>query len=136
MSGVSGPWSLAFVARCSVAAGVQWCPLVCHSLQNQKYEEGLQRAVAAVQARGQAAHVLDIGTGTGLLAMMAVRCGADRVTACEVSGVGNQFSESIVGLAEPVDDRLHNRFVGRFKKNCARGQWDEGLISAATPLGI
>lgn len=30
-------------------------------------------------------HMLDIGTGTGLLAMMAVQSGADRATACEVS---------------------------------------------------
>lgn len=29
--------------------------------------------------------VLDIGTGTGLLAMMAAECGADSVHACEVS---------------------------------------------------
>ena len=29
-------------------------------------------------------HMLDIGTGTGLLAMMAVQSGADRATACEV----------------------------------------------------
>ena len=28
-------------------------------------------------------NVLDIGTGTGLLSMMAVSCGADTVTACE-----------------------------------------------------
>ena len=28
-------------------------------------------------------HVLDIGTGTGLLAMMAASEGADSVTACE-----------------------------------------------------
>ena len=28
--------------------------------------------------------MLDIGTGTGLLAMMAARAGATRVTACEV----------------------------------------------------
>ena len=34
---------------------------------------------------GKKVHVLDIGAGTGLLAMMAVRSGADRATACEVS---------------------------------------------------
>ena len=34
--------------------------------------------------RGLPANVLDIGTGTGLLSMMAVTCGADSVTACEV----------------------------------------------------
>ena len=28
--------------------------------------------------------MLDIGTGTGLLSMMAAACGADTVTACEV----------------------------------------------------
>ena len=37
--------------------------------------------------RGQKVHMLDIGTGTGLLAMMAVRSGADKATACEVSDI-------------------------------------------------
>ena len=27
--------------------------------------------------------MVDVGTGTGLLSMMAVQCGADKVTACE-----------------------------------------------------
>lgn len=33
--------------------------------------------------------MLDIGTGTGLLAMMAVKSGADKATACEVSYESN-----------------------------------------------
>ena len=32
---------------------------------------------------GQEVHVLDIGTGTGLLSMMAASLGADTVVACE-----------------------------------------------------
>lgn len=52
--------------------------------QNDKYYEGLRRSVADLRRRGQEVNVLDIGTGTGLLSMMAVACGADSVTACEV----------------------------------------------------
>lgn len=41
--------------------------------------------MSKLKDRGQKVHMLDIGTGTGLLAMMAVRSGADKATACEVS---------------------------------------------------
>lgn len=33
---------------------------------------------------GKKANVLDIGTGTGLLSMMAAELGADSIVACEV----------------------------------------------------
>ncbi|KAL1128975.1 hypothetical protein AAG570_013509 [Ranatra chinensis] len=51
--------------------------------RNQKYYAALRRAIKEKHDRGQDAHVLDIGTGTGLLSMMAAACGADSVVACE-----------------------------------------------------
>lgn len=41
-----------------------------------------RKTLASVVKTGD--HVLDIGTGTGLLAMFAVEAGAAHVTACEV----------------------------------------------------
>ena len=51
--------------------------------RNQKYYIGLKTAINRKHEIGEEANVLDIGTGTGLLSMMAVKCGADSVTACE-----------------------------------------------------
>ncbi len=53
------------------------------------YCTALEKAIDAVKKQGREPHVLDIGTGTGLLAMMAAKAGATRVTACEVSTCTN-----------------------------------------------
>lgn len=51
--------------------------------RNQKYYLGLEAAINRMHERGLKANVLDIGTGTGLLSMMAVKLGADSVVACD-----------------------------------------------------
>ncbi|KAK3909580.1 Protein arginine N-methyltransferase 7 [Frankliniella fusca] len=51
--------------------------------RNVKYQIALESAIKLMHANGKPAHVLDIGTGTGLLAMMAARAGADTIIACE-----------------------------------------------------
>ncbi|XP_023027368.2 arginine methyltransferase 7 [Leptinotarsa decemlineata] len=51
--------------------------------RNQLYEKALKDAIDRTHAKGKNANVLDIGTGTGLLSMMAARNGADSVIACE-----------------------------------------------------
>ncbi|XP_047371347.1 protein arginine N-methyltransferase 7 isoform X2 [Vespa velutina] len=51
--------------------------------RNQKYYIALEAAIKNKHDAGQEANVLDIGTGTGLLSMMAAKCGADSITACE-----------------------------------------------------
>ncbi|XP_017679943.1 PREDICTED: protein arginine N-methyltransferase 7 [Lepidothrix coronata] len=52
--------------------------------RNVKYYQGIRAAVSRVKERGDKAIVLDIGTGTGLLAMMAASAGADFCYAVEV----------------------------------------------------
>lgn len=63
--------------------GDQSRPMPCVP-KNEKYYQGIRAAVSRVKARGERVVVLDIGTGTGLLSMMAVTAGADYCYAIEV----------------------------------------------------
>ncbi|KZS09051.1 Protein arginine N-methyltransferase 7 [Daphnia magna] len=51
--------------------------------RNLKYNLALNKALNILRIKGKVPRVLDIGTGTGLLAMMAVKANASAVFACE-----------------------------------------------------
>jgi len=57
-------------------------PMLNDISRNRSFQSAISRHV-----RGGCSTVLDIGTGTGLLSLMAVKAGAERVYACEASEV-------------------------------------------------
>lgn len=73
-------------------------------VRNDAYDRGIR----AVVKPGD--HVLEIGAGSGLLAMMAARAGAARVTTCEVNPVLADVARQIVE-ANGMSDRVS--VVGR-----------------------
>ncbi|XP_035916819.1 protein arginine N-methyltransferase 7 [Anopheles stephensi] len=79
---------------------------MCHDWErNQKYDRALQLTIARLHAAGQQAHVLDIGTGSGLLSMMAIRAGADSVVACEAFRPMAECAEKVIeanGMKERI----------------------------------
>ncbi|CAI5739177.1 unnamed protein product [Hyaloperonospora brassicae] len=69
----------------NVVAMSQMTSMLRDTDRNTCYERGIQQAIARFQAQHHRAPiVLDIGTGTGLLAMLAARHGAAHVYACEM----------------------------------------------------
>lgn len=64
--------------------------MLADEARNQAYDNALQKAIRSGDK------VLDIGTGSGLLAMMAIRAGASRVDACEMVPELAQTAEKII----------------------------------------
>ena len=65
------------------------CVSVCSSTLGPSstipFYSGVRYAMQKAREMGVEPHVLDIGTGTGLLSLMAAKCGIKKITACEVS---------------------------------------------------
>lgn len=65
--------------------------MVADEERNKAYQAAIERAV-----RKKRGHVLDLGAGSGLLAMMAARAGAASVTACEANSALAWTAKEIV----------------------------------------
>jgi len=85
---------LAAKAKRFIAASVpQWhFSIVRDATRNAAYDAALRRAVKPES------RVLEIGTGTGLLAMMAARAGAAKVITCEMTPAIAEKAAEIVAL--------------------------------------
>lgn len=66
--------------------------------RNILYEKAIELAINKMHSVGKKAIVLDIGTGTGLLSMMAAKYGADKITACEAFKPMSKCAENIIAL--------------------------------------
>ncbi|CAJ0583122.1 unnamed protein product, partial [Mesorhabditis spiculigera] len=73
--------------------------------RNVAYQKAIEKVVTEMKDTGKEVHVLDIGTGTGLLAMMAARAGADRVIGLEENELMIPFAERLVD-ANDLNDKV------------------------------
>jgi type II protein arginine methyltransferase len=68
-------------------------PMMNDTRRNDAFEAAI---VAAIESVGPQARVLDIGTGSGLLSMMAARAGASTVVACEAVPIIADMAQKII----------------------------------------
>lgn len=74
--------------------------------RNHKYHVALRKAMDCVKKQGKRVKVLDIGTGSGLLAMMAAKYGADSVHACEAFIPVAERAKQVI-----ADNKLSDKIV-------------------------
>lgn len=79
------------VAELAVKTIPRW-----HFAMLNDHERNDAFAVALERRIRPGSHVLDIGTGTGLLAMMAVQAGAAKVTACEANPLLAEIAHQVI----------------------------------------
>nr|XP_039253171.1 protein arginine N-methyltransferase 9-like [Styela clava] len=83
-------------------------PMLNDKERNFKFHEAIRDEILKMKEQGKEVHVLDIGSGTGIMSMFAAKHGAMTVTACEMSPTmsnlgkeiieGNGFRDQIVSL--------------------------------------
>lgn len=64
--------------------------------RNEKYSRAIAKAIDSVKRSGRKANVLDIGTGTGLLAMLAAQHGADTVVTIEAFSPVSNIAREVI----------------------------------------
>ena len=64
--------------------------------RHRAYKSAIQRAVKRIHSRGETVRLLDIGTGTGLLALYAAEAGADLIVACESNHTMANIARAVI----------------------------------------
>ena len=123
---------------CSRSAPPWHFPMMADTARNKAYEAAISRA-------SPGRHVLDIGTGSGLLAMMAARAGAAKVDTCETVApiaataariiAANGFSERVSVHSKHSDAMVVGEDLSRradllVTETFASGLLSEGVLPA------
>ena len=98
------------------------------SRRNAAYESSIRAALAELPS----ARVLDIGTGTGLLAMLAARAGAQHVWACDCVPVMTQLARECTAANGLGPDRV--TVVDAMSTSMTVGEAGSGVSGEATVL--
>ena len=99
-------------------------------LNDRRRNEAYGAAIAAVLAEAPDARVLDIGTGTGLLAMLAARAGATEVWACDCVPVMTELARECTAANGFVSEK-RVRVVDALSTHLSVRSAEDGQAAAA-----
>lgn len=106
-------------------------PMLADEGRNMAYDKALQKAIRPEHA------VLDIGTGSGLLAMMAARAGSKNVTACEMNKDLAEVAERIVSKNKWQDNiKVFHKKSSALKIGTDMSQKADVLVSEILDTGL